>query len=195
MFRQSLRSLARVNKFAGVRTYAEAANSDVLKLSLALPHTVCSSSILIPVTPINFTNSSIVPLVQIIIDYSFETHIVDWLFTTTSQLNVPGFSGEMGILANHVPIVEQLKPGVVEVIEEAGSTKYFISGGFINVLPNSKVNITTVEAFKLEDFSAENVKTLLAEAQKNAASADEAVSAEANIQIEVLESLQAAGVH
>ncbi|GMG20091.1 unnamed protein product [Ambrosiozyma monospora] len=159
MFRQSLRSLARVNKFAGVRTYAEAANSDVLKLSLALPHTAI------------YNNKAI------------------------TQVNVPGASGEMGILANHVPIVEQLKPGVVEVIEEAGSTKYFISGGFVNVLPNSKVNISTVEAFKLEDFSAEKVKTLLAEAQKNAASADEAVSAEANIQIEVLESLQAAGVH
>jgi F-type H+-transporting ATPase subunit delta len=31
----------------------------------------------------------------------------------------------MGILANHVPSIEQLKPGLVEVIEESGSTKQF----------------------------------------------------------------------
>lgn len=31
----------------------------------------------------------------------------------------------MGVLANHVPSIEQLKPGVVEVIEESGATKRF----------------------------------------------------------------------
>jgi F0F1-type ATP synthase epsilon subunit len=32
----------------------------------------------------------------------------------------------MGILSNHVPSIEALRPGVVEVIEEGGKTgKYF----------------------------------------------------------------------
>jgi F-type H+-transporting ATPase subunit delta len=31
----------------------------------------------------------------------------------------------MGVLANHVPSIEQLKPGVVEVIEEGGASKRF----------------------------------------------------------------------
>lgn len=31
----------------------------------------------------------------------------------------------MGVLANHVPSIEQLKPGVVEVIEESGNPKQF----------------------------------------------------------------------
>jgi len=31
----------------------------------------------------------------------------------------------MGVLANHVPSIEQLKPGLVEVIEEAGGSKQF----------------------------------------------------------------------
>lgn len=31
----------------------------------------------------------------------------------------------MGILANHVPAIEQLKPGLVEIIEEAGASKQF----------------------------------------------------------------------
>ncbi len=31
----------------------------------------------------------------------------------------------MGVLANHVPSIEQLKAGVVEVIEESGSKKFF----------------------------------------------------------------------
>lgn len=31
----------------------------------------------------------------------------------------------MGVLANHVPSIEQLKPGLIEVFEESGSSKQF----------------------------------------------------------------------
>lgn len=31
----------------------------------------------------------------------------------------------MGVLANHVPSIEQLRPGLIEVIEEAGGSKQF----------------------------------------------------------------------
>lgn len=31
----------------------------------------------------------------------------------------------MGILASHVPSIEQLKPGLVEIIEEQGGSKQF----------------------------------------------------------------------
>lgn len=41
------------------------------------------------------------------------------------QVNLPAESGEMGVLANHVPSIEQLKPGLIEVIEESGGTKQF----------------------------------------------------------------------
>ena len=41
------------------------------------------------------------------------------------QVNLAAESGEMGVLANHVPSIEQLKPGVVEIIEESGGTKQY----------------------------------------------------------------------
>lgn len=31
----------------------------------------------------------------------------------------------MGVLANHVPSIEQLKPGLVEILEEGGATKQY----------------------------------------------------------------------
>lgn len=112
--------------------------------------------------------------------------------STVTQVNLPAKSGEIGILANHVPTVEQLVPGVVEVLEGSSSKKFFVSGGFATVQPDSTLSITSVEAFPLESFSQENVRSLLSEAQKNASSSDEVVAAEAAIQLEVLEALQAA---
>ena len=41
------------------------------------------------------------------------------------QVNIPAESGEMGVLANHVPSIEQLKPGLVEIGEESGGSKQF----------------------------------------------------------------------
>ncbi|KAM0702397.1 hypothetical protein Q7P35_011307 [Cladosporium inversicolor] len=109
------------------------------------------------------------------------------------QVNIPAESGEMGILANHVPAIEQLKPGLVEIIEEAGASKqFFLSGGFATVQPGSKLSINAVEGYALEDFSAEAVKNQIAEAQKIASgNGSEQDIAEAKIELEVLESLQA----
>ncbi|KAI1167923.1 ATP synthase delta chain [Nemania serpens] len=109
------------------------------------------------------------------------------------QVNLPAESGEMGVLANHVPSIEQLKPGLVEVVEENGSSKqFFLSGGFATVQPNSVLSINAVEGYPLEDFSAEAVRSQIAEAQKVAnGSGSEQDIAEAKIELEVLESLQA----
>jgi F-type H+-transporting ATPase subunit delta len=61
----------------------------------------------------------------------------------------------MGVLANHVASIEQLKPGLVEIMEESGSKQFFLSGGFAVVQPDSKLSINAVEGYPLEDFSAE----------------------------------------
>ena len=39
----------------------------------------------------------------------------------------------MGILANHVPSIEQLKPGLIEVIEESGGSKQFFRMSLLNL--------------------------------------------------------------
>lgn len=103
------------------------------------------------------------------------------------QVNIPAESGEMGVLANHVPCIEQLKPGLVEIIEETGGTKqFFSSGGFAIVQPGSQLSINAVEGYPLEDFSIEAVRNQIQEAQKIASgSGSEQDIAEAKIELEV----------
>lgn len=63
---------------------------------------------------------------------------------------------------------------------------FLVSGGFAIVQPNSVLSINAVEGFPLEDFSAEAVRSQLAEAQKIAAgSGSEQDIAEAKIELEV----------
>ncbi|KAJ3811470.1 F1 complex, delta/epsilon subunit of ATPase [Lentinula lateritia] len=115
------------------------------------------------------------------------------IFSSTDvvQVNLCAATGDMGILANHVPSVEPLRPGVVEVIESAGSKKWFISGGFATVHPNNKLTINAVEAAPLEDFSVESIRVNLQEALKVASgNGSEEDKLEARIEAEVYESLQ-----
>ncbi|KLO14285.1 ATP-synthase delta-subunit [Schizopora paradoxa] len=115
------------------------------------------------------------------------------LFTSDEvvQVNIAAATGDMGILANHVPSIEPLRPGVVEVIETGNSQKWFVSGGFATVHPNNKLTINAVEAAPLEDFSLEAIRSNLAEAQKVAAgSGSEEDKMEARIEIDVYEALQ-----
>ena len=54
----------------------------------------------------------------------------------------------MGVLANHVPSIEQLKPGLVEIIEESGGSKQFFRtfDVYIPILWASKSTIGYVKA-------------------------------------------------
>ncbi|KAL2886435.1 ATP synthase subunit delta, mitochondrial [Ceratocystis lukuohia] len=108
------------------------------------------------------------------------------------QVNIPAESGDMGVLANHVPSIEQLKAGLVEVVEESGANKkFFLSGGFAVVQPNSSLSINAPEAYPLEDFSADAVRAQIAEVSKVASgSGSEVEVAEAKVELEVLETLQ-----
>jgi F-type H+-transporting ATPase subunit delta len=39
------------------------------------------------------------------------------------QVNLAAATGDMGILANHVPSIEALRPGLIEVIESGNTSK------------------------------------------------------------------------
>ncbi|KAF8070688.1 F1 complex, delta/epsilon subunit of ATPase [Lyophyllum atratum] len=108
------------------------------------------------------------------------------------QVNISAEAGDMGILANHVPSIEALRPGVVEVIETTGaSTKWFTSSGFATVHPNNKLTINVVEAAPLENFSIEAIRTNLQEALKVASGGGSEVDRmEARIEADVYEALQ-----
>lgn len=65
------------------------------------------------------------------------------------QVNIPAESGEMGVLANHVPSIEQLKPGLVEIIEESGGSKQF----FRKPTPRYQFSAATPRILVLLPFS------------------------------------------
>ena len=68
---------------------------------------------------------------------------------------------------------------------------FVVSGGFATVQPGNLRSINAVEAYSLEDFSPEAVRSGLADAQRVASGGgSEEEVAEARIELEVYEALQ-----
>ena len=106
-------------------------------------------------------------------------------------MDVPSYSGNFGILANHVPVLGVIKPGVVTVYENEGAAKqFFVSSGTITVNDDSSVQVLAEEAVPVEWLDASAARQVLADAQaqQSKASSDQE-RAEAAIAVEVGEAL------
>merc|ERR1712121_149224 len=107
------------------------------------------------------------------------------------QIDVPTLAGNFGILPQHVPTLGVLKPGVINVIEEDGSTKkYFVSSGSVTINDDSSVQILAEEAHPVDRLDGAAIKEGLAKAQADLSSASsETAKAEAQISVEAFEAL------
>jgi len=113
---------------------------------------------------------------------------------SVKQVDVPSGTGTFGILAQHVPSLAVLKPGVVTVTEDDGSlSKFFVSSGTVTINQDSTVQLLAEVAVPLDDLDAQSIKEGMTKAQQElAAAATDLARAEAQIGVEVHEALDAA---
>lgn len=110
---------------------------------------------------------------------------------------IPATTGDFGAMPGHVPTVAQLRPGVVTVHKELDKDvkKYFVSGGFAFIHPDSSADICAVEAVDVADLDADAVRAGLADYTAKLASAqgkDDYEAAAAQVGVEVYSAMNAA---
>ena len=54
-----------------------------------------------------------------------------------SEVVVPAFEGEMGILKDHISIISFLKPGIIKVSSKSGEENYYVEDGIVCLLYTS----------------------------------------------------------
>ncbi|KAJ8039912.1 ATP synthase subunit delta, mitochondrial [Holothuria leucospilota] len=76
--------------------------------------------------------------------------------SSVKQVDVPSTTGTFGILAQHVPLLAALKPGVITVTEDDGTiNKYFASSGTVTVNADSSVQVLAEVAVPLDQLDPE----------------------------------------
>ena len=82
-----------------------------------------------------------------------------------SEVVVPAFEGEMGILKDHISIISLLKPGVIKVLSKSGNENYYIEDGIVE-FKNNNLSILTSSIFNLKDLDKTKQQDLLKQAEE-----------------------------
>ena len=86
------------------------------------------------------------------------------LKTQASEVTIPSYEGEMGILKDHIPIITFLRPGLVKIQEDTQKI-YYIEEGTVE-FSNNNLLILTSTARKLSDLDKRLLSQEISEAQQ-----------------------------
>ena len=82
-----------------------------------------------------------------------------------SEVVIPAFEGEIGILKDHIPIISFLKPGIIKVFTGTEEENYYVEDGIVEFKDNS-LSILTSSIFNLKDIDKNYINNSILEAEK-----------------------------
>ena len=83
-----------------------------------------------------------------------------------TEIVIPAFEGEMGILKDHIPIISFLKPGLIKISSKSGEEDYYVEDGIVE-FKNNCLSILTSSIFNIKDVNKDKVNELLKEAEEH----------------------------
>ena len=84
-----------------------------------------------------------------------------------SEVVVPAFEGEMGILKDHISIISFLKPGIIKILSKSGDENYYVEDGIVE-FKNNNLSILTSSICNLTDLDKSKQQDLLKLAEEEA---------------------------
>ena len=83
-----------------------------------------------------------------------------------SELVVPAFEGDMGILKDHISIISFLRPGLLRIIDSKSSEEtYYVEDGIIE-FKNNCLSVLTSNIFDIKKTDKNKVRDILVKAEK-----------------------------
>ena len=76
-----------------------------------------------------------------------------------TEVIVPAFEGEMGILRDHIAIISFLKPGIITIKSKSEENKFYVEDGIVefknnnlSILTSTIINVKELDKSKLQDL-------------------------------------------
>tara|TARA_Y100000588_G_C13658827_1_gene671187 strand:- start:20 stop:418 length:399 start_codon:yes stop_codon:yes gene_type:complete len=107
-----------------------------------------------------------------------------------SEVVIPAFEGEMGILKDHISIISFLKPGIIKVFTGSEEENFYVDDGIVEFKDNS-LSILTSSVFNLKNVDKKYVRESIEQAEKELTNdkIDDQKKFLLNSKVEVLKSL------
>ena len=82
-----------------------------------------------------------------------------------SEVVVPAYEGEMGILKDHISIISFLKPGIIKILSKSGDENYYIEDGIVE-FKNNNLSILTSSILNIIEMDKSKQQNLLKQAEE-----------------------------
>ena len=107
-----------------------------------------------------------------------------------TEVIVPAFEGEMGILKDHISIISFLKPGIITILAKTGEEKFYVEDGIVE-FKNNNLSILTSSIFNIKEIEKNRLQEMLklAEDETNKVDISDQSKYITDQKIEVLKSL------
>jgi F-type H+-transporting ATPase subunit epsilon len=77
-----------------------------------------------------------------------------------TEVVVPAFEGEMGILKDHISVISFLKPGIIKIISKSGEENYYVEDGIVE-FKNNNLSVLTSSISNIQDMERTQIQELL----------------------------------
>ena len=88
-----------------------------------------------------------------------------FLKESVTEVIVPAYEGEIGILKDHIPIISFLKPGIIKVFFSSETENFYVEDGIVEFNDNS-LSILTSSVFSLKNLNKEEIRNSILDAEK-----------------------------
>ena len=81
-----------------------------------------------------------------------------------TEVVVPAFEGEMGILKDHISIISFLKPGIIKITSGNEKENFYVDDGIVEFKDNS-LSILTSNIFDINNSDKEKIQKMIKQAE------------------------------
>jgi len=81
-----------------------------------------------------------------------------------TEVVVPAFEGEMGILKDHISIISFLKPGIIKIFSKSGEENYYVEDGIVE-FKNNNLSVLTSSIFNVKDIDKNKIEEIIKQAE------------------------------
>ena len=82
------------------------------------------------------------------------------LKSEASEVTIPSYEGQMGILKDHIPLITFLRPGLIVIKENSVEKKFFIEDGTVE-FSNNNLLILTSTAKNLDNLDKNSLDVII----------------------------------
>ena len=87
------------------------------------------------------------------------------LKSEASEVTIPSYEGQMGILKDHIPLITFLRPGLIVIKENSVEKRFFVEDGTIE-FSNNNLLILTSTAKNLDNLDKNSLDVIIKNSEK-----------------------------